>query len=176
MGGSTPNPTFTKMGDHTGIIQVDFDPSRITYDQLLNVFWASHNPSFNARTKENMPVVFYHTPEQRRLAEASKSKKSLSTNRTIRTKVLPATEFHLAEKRHQKFRLRRVPSLEWEFKWMYPDYNDFLNSTAVARVNGYLGGKGTKSRLQREIGLLGLSEKSQKELWRIFNQKKTSSR
>ena len=69
--------------------------------------------------------------------------------------------FYPAEDYHQKYYLRGIPRLEAEFEAKYPDISDFTRSTAVARVNGYVGGFGTSENLQEELELLGLSVESQ---------------
>ena len=86
----------------------------------------------------------------------------------IFTEILPATEFYLAEAYHQKYRLRREPDLMKEFNAMYPNDNDFINSTAAARVNGYLDGYGVFEALQAELDTYGLSPAGSKRLLNIL--------
>ena len=75
------------------------------------------------------------------------------------TDILPAGIFYLAEDYHQKYLLRRNPGLMSEFSRMYPQVRLFIDSTAAAGVNGYLGGHGSTEQLQQEIKRLGLSPK-----------------
>lgn len=77
---------------------------------------------------------------------------------------MPFTEFWRAEDYHQKYRLRGNKALLSEFQTIYPDVDDLVDSTAVARVNGYLGGHGTWAQLEEEINQLGLSEEGQRTL------------
>jgi hypothetical protein len=72
-GGEMEEPSYGKMGDHTETVQVDFDPGRITYAQLLEIFWASHRPTSRNWSRQYMNAIFYHDDEQRRLAMVSKS-------------------------------------------------------------------------------------------------------
>ena len=82
----------------------------------------------------------------------------------VRTDIVPASTFYLAEDYHQKFRLQQDPVLTAEYDAIYPEMKDFVNSTAVSRVNGYLGGYGSSAQLKKEIDSLGLSPEGRKRL------------
>ena len=88
----------------------------------------------------------------------------------IFTEIIPATEFYMAEVYHQKYHLRQEPDFMKEFNAMYPNGNDFINSTATARVNGYLGGYGAFETLQAELDTYGLSPAGSKRLLNIVKQ------
>jgi peptide-methionine (S)-S-oxide reductase len=83
---------------------------------------------------------------------------------------LPLEPFYLAEDYHQKYSLRSTPALEGEFRAIYPDLNDFVNSTAVARVNGFLGGYGSWDVLQAEIDSYGLSKQGRLQFRELANR------
>jgi peptide-methionine (S)-S-oxide reductase len=117
--------------------------------------------------------VFYHNEDQKRLAMETRDRESARRKIKITTEVLPATEFHRAEAYHQKYRLRQDSELMKEFNAMYPADEDFVNSTAAARVNGYLDGYGTMESLLEELDSLGLSSEANKRLVNIVkNQNK----
>ena len=105
-----------------------------------------------------MSIVFYHNDEQKRLAVETRDSLEAEIQNEIFTEIVPASTFYLAEDYHQKYYLRQIPKLADEFKAIYPDINDFINSTAVARVNGYAGGYGTPDSLEKELASLGLSQ------------------
>jgi len=159
-GGQKSNPTYRAIGDHTETLQVDFDPTRTTYAELLDLFWQTHNPCNRAGSRQYMSAVFYHGEEQKQLALASRDREAARRQMPIATQVLPATEFYLAEDYHQKYLLRRRSNLMRDFQAMYPDEKDFGASTAAARVNGYLGGNGTLEALEKELPSLGLTPAS----------------
>jgi peptide-methionine (S)-S-oxide reductase len=156
-GGTTGNPEYYRLGDHSETVQIEYDPAQISYQDLLNVFWHSHNPTMDPRSYQYKSIIFYHNDEQKRLATESKEHREAEIERKIFTEMVPAPEFYLAEEYHQKYYLQDIPELVNEFRAIYPDFNDFINSTAAARVNGYAAGYGTKAALQEELYDLGLS-------------------
>ena len=102
-------------------------------------------------------AVFYHNEEQKELALERKESIAAKTGGKVHTEIIPYSEFYLAEPYHQKYQLQLNRNLMREFKTIYSANEDFVNSTATARVNGYLGGHGSLSQLQAELGGLGLS-------------------
>ena len=163
-GGTKKNPTYHSLGDHTETIQIDYDPSQISYEDLLAVFWESHPPGAPSFSRQYRAVVFYHNAAQQRLALETKARIAAKIKGEVVTQILPATEFYLAEDYHQKYFLRRESELFNELSAIYPAAADLANSTAAARVNGYLAGYGARAGLEREIDSLGLSPAARKRL------------
>ncbi len=171
-GGTTAAPTYRRIGDHTETFQIEFDPSLIPYQRLLDVFWESHSPTSRSWSTQYKAVVFFHNEEQKRLAMESKDRESLQRKAKIRTEILPFTGFTIAEDYHQKYYLRKERDLMREFERMYPSAHDFVRSTAAARVNGYLGGNGASEKVKAQLSLLGISAEGQHTLLEIFNARK----
>jgi peptide-methionine (S)-S-oxide reductase len=165
-GGTTRNPTYHNLGDHTETIQIEYDPTVVSYEELLSVFWSSHNPTARPWSRQYMSIIFYHNDEQRRLAIETRDREAAKVGGEIYTEIVPASEFTLAEAYHQKYQLRRVPDLMAEFSAIYTD-DDFVASTATARVNGYLGGNGTCEGLREEVDSLGLSAAGSEKLLKM---------
>ena len=135
---------------------------------LLDVFWATHNPCATG-DRQYMSAVFYHDDRQKKLALETRDREAASSHRPVSTAVLLLSRFYLAEDYHQKYLLRQERDLMREFTAMYPDARDFMNSTAAARVNGYLGGHGSEAALRKDIPALGLSPAASRrlvELWK----------
>ena len=164
-GGTTEDPSYYNLADHTETIQMDYDPAKITYEELLDVFWDSHNPTTPAWSKQYMSIIFYHDEEQKRTAEASKAREAARRGQEIVTPILPAPEFYRAEDYHQKHSLRNRNEFLKEYLTIYPDGDDFVDSTAVTRMNGYVGGNGTLDALEEELDILGLSPEARQKLW-----------
>ena len=119
-----------------------------------------------------MSIIFFHSDEQKRFAIALKNREEARTKGRVSTKIIPFAEFYLAEDYHQKHRLRSERDLMNEFKVMYPAEDDFVNSTAAARVNGYLDGYGTLEELLEELPDFGLSPAADKKLIEIVKGRK----
>ena len=163
-GGRAIDPNYGNMGDHTETVQIDYDPQRITYADLLRIFWDSHHPGERAFKPQYMNAVFYHNEEQRQMGLASKAAIERRTGRTVNTQVLPLRAFYRAEDYHQKYLLNRNSDFAKELMRIYPNKKDFVDSTAVARINGYVGGNGDTHQLSRELEGLGLTRNSQRVL------------
>ena len=100
------------------------------------------------------------------MALESRDREAARITGKIRTEILPASEFYLAEDYHQKYYLRQDYVLGNEFRMMFPSEKDLANSTAAARVNGYISGYGALTTLKEELDQLGLSEEGRKKLLR----------
>jgi peptide-methionine (S)-S-oxide reductase len=117
-GGTTENPTYedvcSSQTGHAEVVEVEFDPSVVSYRQLLDVFWANHDPTTLNRQGPDVgtqyrSAIFYYSPEQRAVAEESKAEvdKSGRFRRPIVTQIEPATQFYRAEEYHQRYLEKR---------------------------------------------------------------------
>lgn len=104
---------------------------------------------------------------QRKLAEKAINKWKNETFKTIHTSLRPFDKFYIAENYHQKYYLQLTREIMQEYNTFYSSFSKFVDSTAAAKVNGYIKGYGNPERLKEEIGKLGLSEKAQKRLMSI---------
>lgn len=163
-GGTKQNPTYRDMGDHTETVQVDYDPRQISYEQLLAVFWESHAPGSRTWSRQYMKAVFYHDEQQHRRAEASKAALAERLGKKVRTQIVPLRSFTMAEDYHQKYLLKGQTKLADAMRRYYPAEKVFVDSTAVARLNGYAGGQGNAKQLAKEIDQLGLTPDEQRLL------------
>jgi peptide-methionine (S)-S-oxide reductase len=111
-----------------------------------------------------MSAILFHNEEQKRLALETRDRQATSVKGKIVTEIIPFAEFYLAEEYHQKYYFQQVRDLMEEFSAIYPAAQDFIHSTAAARVNGYVGGYGSPEALKGEIDSLGLSPAGNKKL------------
>jgi len=133
----------------------------------LDIFWHEHDPTQRAWSRQYKSAIFYHDETQQKLAMETKALEERRRNKSIQTEILPFGKFFLAEDYHQKYQLRQRRQLMTEFKAFYSRNIDFVNSTAAARVNGYVGGYGTPEEIRASIESLGLSTAGQKRLLEI---------
>ncbi len=114
LGGTLPNPTYedvcTGRTGHAEVVEVTYDPTRVGYDDLLNVFWTSHDPTTLNRQgpdrgTQYRSAIFYHDEGQKAAATASKDRwnKSGKFSSPIVTEITPASTFHRAEEYHQRY-------------------------------------------------------------------------
>ena len=119
MGGKLKNPSYeevcTNTTGHAEVVQIIFDPNKISYDELLDMFWGIHDPTQLNRQGPDIgsqyrSVIFYHTPKQRTIAEASKRKQNelRGNKKPIVTEIIKATDFWKAEEYHQHY-LQKIP-------------------------------------------------------------------
>ena len=118
-GGTKEHPTYEDVcSDETGhaeVVQVEFDPSQVSYRELLDVFWSNHNPTTLNRQgpdvgRQYRSVIFYHSPEQEAAAEKSKIDMGGRFHRPIVTQIEPARKFWRAEEYHQRYLEKRGQS------------------------------------------------------------------
>ena len=114
-GGTTPNPTYEEVSTgttgHAEAVQIVYDPSKISYAQLLEVFWKNIDPTalnqqFADAGSQYRTAIFYHTDEQRRLAEESKKRwehSGMFGGKPVVTEIVPASTFYSAEAYHQQY-------------------------------------------------------------------------
>jgi peptide-methionine (S)-S-oxide reductase len=114
MGGKTKNPTYEQVSTgttgHAEVVQVEYDPSKVSYEKLLDVFWHNIDPTtknaqFCDHGSQYRTAIYFHSPEQQKLAEASKA--ALDKNKPFKgeivTEIASAGDFTRAEEYHQDF-------------------------------------------------------------------------
>ncbi|NP_001040364.1 methionine sulfoxide reductase [Bombyx mori] len=156
-GGTTKNPHYRSIGDHTEVIEIDYDPKTVTYEELLEIFWANHEYGLTTKLKRQyQSMILYHDDEQRLVAEASHRAVQSRCNETLRTEIAKADVFYPAEDYHQKYRLQGHKDF---CRSIGLDSSKLQTSHWAARLNGYLVGVGGMNQFDQELPKLGLNEK-----------------
>jgi peptide-methionine (S)-S-oxide reductase len=124
-GGKTANPTYREVGGggtgHAEAVEIVYDPAKVSYEKLLNVFWRSVDPLVKDRQfcdsgNEYRTAIFYHNDEQRKLAEATKKEAEAVLKQPIVTEIVPASPFYKAEDYHQDYH-KKNPSKYTFNRW-----------------------------------------------------------
>ena len=117
-GGTLKSPTYQDVCSgttgHAEVVRVEYDPSKVSYEELLKAFWENHDPTTLNRQgpdvgEQYRSAIFFHTPEQKAGAIASKERleRSGRYKRPIVTEITPASEFYRAEEYHQRYLEKR---------------------------------------------------------------------
>lgn len=153
-GGSKLNPVYRSLGDHAESVQVEYDPKVISYSQLLEVFWDSHDsrqvfgqgPDVGNQYRS---VIFTNGTEERRLAGVSKEREQLKLRSSVVvTQIQQLGTFYPAEPEHQKFELKQNPFIR-QLMGNLPEA-DLENSSLAAKLNGYAA-ELCPPRIQKQI-------------------------
>ncbi|KAM3207080.1 hypothetical protein ACQJBY_062338 [Aegilops geniculata] len=140
-GGSKANPEYRNLADHAECVKVEYDPRQIQYKQLLDVFWASHDPRevFGQGPdvgNQYRSVIFTNGTLEARLAALTKEREQAKDRSSvITTKIQPLGAFYPAEPEHQKFELKRKPFLVQLIRNLPEE--ELLSSTLAAKLNAY---------------------------------------
>ncbi|MBA3257459.1 MAG: peptide-methionine (S)-S-oxide reductase MsrA [Pyrinomonadaceae bacterium] len=118
LGGNVENPSYrdvcTGRTGHAEVVEVEYDPSIVSYEELLRVFWENHDPTQHNRQGPDVgaqyrSAIFFHSPEQEVAAKASKQtlERDGKYKRPIATEITPTSKFYRAEKYHQQYLEKR---------------------------------------------------------------------
>ncbi|WP_440764547.1 peptide-methionine (S)-S-oxide reductase MsrA [Natronorubrum sp. DTA7] len=165
-GGTTPTPGYHSLGDHTEVVQVEYDPGTLTYDDLLEVFWTNHDWGSTAPKRQYRSVVLAADNEQLAAAERDRDGLEERAGRSVATDLERLEAFTRAEDYHQKYELRSTPVVGDELAARYGD--SFVDSTVVARLNGFVAGHGEPSQRATLLERVELTPTQRSELQRRF--------
>ncbi|PAB59897.1 hypothetical protein CCE28_08060 [Anaeromicrobium sediminis] len=146
-GGTTLNPTYTNIGDHTETIEMEFDGAYMTYEDIMDLFFVSHTPENRTGCTQYKSIIFYHDEEQREVA-LKKKREFEEKGYFFNTDIVPFERFYLAEFYHQKYYLQKYKVILKEVGANSED--DLINSEKATKLNGHCGGYGTLEDLKRD--------------------------
>jgi peptide-methionine (S)-S-oxide reductase len=170
-GGRKKAPTYRSMGDHTEAIQAEYDPKKVSFENLLDVFFASHDPFARSWSTQYKAVLWTHGESQARTAGKRVAALEKARGKKVATEVAEATTFWIAEDYHQKYRLRSHRKLLRVLLGEEASGEAVRDSTLAARVNGWLAGHGTKEQIAEAIERFELSEAARAELARALGKR-----
>lgn len=137
-GGDDPTPTYESIGDHSEVVQVDYDPDETSFAALVNEAIAQHDPTRQPSKRQYQHVLFYETDEERDVIEAALGELEVPA---VRTRREPLESFTVAEPYHQKFNLSGKRWATDAFDDAGYDRGDVRESPAAAKLNAVLSGR-----------------------------------
>lgn len=149
-GGTKDNPTYENLGDHTEVVQIDYQPEECSYRDVLEIVFDAHDPHQQPTKTQYQNVVFHTSDDERTAIESVLGDRGLTTEE-IATRIEPLDAFYPAEAYHQKYRLRNHRLSE-----QFTDYSDeaFRESPAAAVLNGFVAGHIDSDELDDELAAL----------------------
>ncbi|OJF97145.1 peptide-methionine (S)-S-oxide reductase MsrA [Alkalibacterium sp. 20] len=171
-GGTTAEPTYRNIGDHTEAIQIDFDSSLLSYEDILQIYWDSHDAtkdrSFKGR--QYLSLLIVHSTNQQETAEMLKNKWENRNGKRIGTEIQYDRPFYPAENRHQKYFLKRFPKAMGSILPLFPDHKNFMDSTIAARLNGFVRENGRLNDIKDEISEWQLTSEEENVLQNMLQK------
>lgn len=154
-GGKADSPNYHDLKDHTETLQIQFDPKIVSYRQLLEIFWESHDYATPIKTQYKS-AIYYLTPEQKAIAEDTrdlviqgKLGQPKLHGQKILTSIEAATALHVAEIYHQKYTLQCNVKVIEHLK--FGNRSEITDSILATRLNGYLAGYGNLQVFLNEV-------------------------
>ncbi|NOV02284.1 peptide-methionine (S)-S-oxide reductase MsrA [Paenibacillus planticolens] len=171
-GGTTDNPTYRQLGDHTEVVEVDFDSVNVKLETILQVFWSAHNPvNINDyKGRQYKSLVLFRDPEQLRIISEVMKSYEEQGNETPDTEVAPFSGFYIAEDRHQKYYLKRFPDAIDKLRPLFPTEEELTNATLAARLNGLSKGYTNMEKIIKEIRTWHLNGEEQEEIIHLIKR------
>lgn len=163
-GGTAPSPTYHSIGDHSESIEITYDPSLLSYERLLELYWEGHEPYGPTGSRQYASILFYHDEQQRRLAERSRAAEERRRGRPLPVEILPVGIFTEAEGYHQKYYLQSSPALREAARPLLSGPEDLVRSTLAARLNAFAGGQLSREELEADLPAFGLTPEQRKAL------------
>lgn len=152
-GGTQPNPSYKNLGDHSEMVELEFDPVLLPLKDILRLFWQSHNPANinDYKGRQYRSLLLYRDEEQLCIIQQVIRERAAQGQDSSLTEITPYTGFTWAEDRHQKYYVKRYPDALAKLTALYPSHHELVNATLTARLNGLAKGFTNLSRVIQEI-------------------------
>ena len=168
-GGTTESPTYKTIADHTETVQIDFDPTTISFEEILLHFWRNHYPNRDQyKGQQYVSSLRYHNEQQLQIIDKVKAIMEQELGEPIETEITLLEHFTLAEQRHQKYYLKRYPKALEQLEPFYSSEESLVDSTFAARLNGFVKGFGTRDQIVTEIQSWQVDESARQQLIQQF--------
>ncbi|EPY6470179.1 peptide-methionine (S)-S-oxide reductase [Clostridium sporogenes] len=174
-GGNTLFPTYNSIGDHLETVEIYYNSSKITFENLLIVFEKNHNYTTRPSLSQYNSAILYNNENEKELCLNWKKSKEEELNKEVLTKISPIEKFYYAEFYHQKYYVQLEPVIMSNLRSKFSTGNDLISSPLCHKLNAYLAGYGSLKELNNEIKDFNLSKDAKNRLLSIvegFNHTK----
>lgn len=138
-GGTKSDPSYQTLGDHTEVVQVEYDPNQVSFRTLVERAFDQHSPSHQPKKRQYQHIIFVDGEREQETVE-SVLEDSEYTPERVTTRIESLTQFHLAEDYHQKYNLRGKRWCTEPFRTDGYDDGDIRESPAAAKLNAHVAG------------------------------------
>ncbi|GAE01929.1 methionine-S-sulfoxide reductase [Clostridium botulinum] len=174
-GGSTLFPTYNSIGDHLETVEIYYDSSKITFEDLLMVFEKNHNYTTRPNLLQYNSAILYNNENEKELCLNWMKSKEEELTKEVLTKISPIEKFYYAEFYHQKYYVQLEPVIMSNLRSKFSTGNDLISSPLCHKLNAYLAGYSSLKNLNKEIKDFNLSKDAKNRLLSIvegFNHTK----
>ncbi|WP_270166407.1 peptide-methionine (S)-S-oxide reductase MsrA [Paenibacillus sp. SYP-B4298] len=173
-GGTTPEPDYRALGDHSETVQISYDPRQINLERLLEVFWAHHRPSNTNgyKGRQYQSLILYHSSSQLPDIERAVARRTALDGDVPVTEIAQLSRFYPAEERHQKYNLKRYPNAVDKLPRLCEMLGQDRSETIAARLNGLAKGHTSLSRILDELMEWELEEDKRERVIQVLRDMK----
>ncbi|MCZ8520373.1 MULTISPECIES: peptide-methionine (S)-S-oxide reductase MsrA [Paenibacillus] len=171
-GGTTSDPVYRAMGDHSETVEIDFDPDLMALEDILEVFWQHHRPENinDYKGRQYRSLLLYRDDTQHAAIRDAVHRRVSEGRGEPATEIAPFRAFYPAEERHQKYYLKRYPHAVEQLGRLYPTPAEFTDATLTARLNGLAKGYANLAQILAEIGTWPLGQEERVRLQGLVRQ------
>ncbi|SDX92744.1 peptide-methionine (S)-S-oxide reductase [Paenibacillus sp. CF384] len=171
-GGTTDNPATRHAGDHTEMVEIEFDPAVVKLETILDLYWNSHKPANinNYRDRLYNSLILYRDQAQLSVIQEVMQKRGEQGSGVPDTELTPFSVFYPAEDRNQKYYLKRYPDAVDKLRTLFKTEDDLTNATLAARLNGIAKGFANMDTIIQDIRTWQISSEEQEEIIQLIKQ------
>lgn len=173
-GGKSTNPSYKVVDLHTEVVEIDYDPEIISYGELIDIFFSSHNETLRPYDQRVKSLIFYRNDDEYEIAKMKLNtiRSNTPEEESVYTELKAFQVFYLAEPEHQNRSLKLETSLYDELKQIFETEDRVLLSILASKLNGYIYGYGTLEGAEALLTQSGLSEASKARVIDVIQNRK----
>lgn len=172
-GGSSINPSYTNLGLHTEVVEIDYDPEIISYSDLIDEFFDAHNETLRPYDQRVKSLVFYRDKDEFEIAKSKleKIRVEAETGKSVYTELKEFSVFYIAEEKNQNRSLKTEISLYEEIKSKFGSEKKVLLSVLASKLNGVVYGYGSAEKAEEILSKSALSDQAIERVKEIISMR-----